>query len=314
MGKINMKIFDMHADIGTDCEQHKSLSNPLKERHLSKLEKGQVRGVFSACYYDGSQNWEQMKTMVLNMEDQLRMNEDEVVWVKTKEDLVETDKLLDVISIEGMCGIDADFENRIAWLYEHGVRVAIPAWNESNAICEGWTGDPLRGLTEDGKKVVKKMNELNMIIDVSHLNEKSFWDVISLSEKPVIASHSNFRNINPHGRNLTEQQLIAIANKGGIIGINAAKRITCLDTNNSTVNKMAEHARAIADLVGVEHVACGFDFMDYLEGWENSMAEGMEDASKAQNFVEALKKVGFNETEIEMICFKNTYNFLKNNL
>ncbi|MDO5440133.1 MAG: membrane dipeptidase [Erysipelotrichaceae bacterium] len=310
-----MKIFDMHTDIGTDCLEYKELGNPLKIRHLDKQKAGGVRGLFSACYYDGTQNWDQMKEMVLNMQEQIKMNSDEVHWVKSKEDLIETDKLLDLISVEGMCGIDTDFENRIQWLYDNGVRVAIPAWNESNAICEGWNQNPSRGLTEDGKKVIKKMNELNMIIDVSHLNEKSFWDIISISTKPIMASHSNNRNVCNHGRNLTEQQIKAIAAKGGLIGVVSAKTMTHLDQDKKTVDMLAYQAKTIADMVGIEHVACGFDFMDYLDGWnDNRNVEGMPSADKAQNFVAALLRQGFSEEEAEMICWKNTVNFLKNNL
>lgn len=311
-----MEIFDMHSDIGTDCLEHKEIANAYKERHLGKLKAGEIKGVFSACYFDGTQNWKQMQEMVLNMNNQVKLNENEVKLVLTKDDLIKTDKLLNVISVEGMCGITEDFENRIQWLYDNGVRVAIPAWNESNAICEGWTGDPLRGLTENGKKVIKKMNELNMIIDVSHLNEKSFWDVISYTKKPVIASHSNFRNVSTHGRNLTEQQLRAIALKGGIVGINAAKSMSNTDPNLRNVDSLALNARKMAEIVGVDHIACGFDFMDFLGGWneEDHMVEGLPSADKAQNFVEALKKQGFNHEDISKICFKNTYNFLKNNL
>ena len=311
-----MKIFDMHADIGTDCLENKSIDNAYKERHIEKLKAGEIKGIFTACYFDGTQNWQQMQEMVLNMKEQIGKNLDDIQPIITKDDLIDTNKILNVISVEGMCGIDKDFEERIEWLYKNGVRVAIPAWNESNAICEGWTGDPLRGLTEDGKRVIKKMNDLNMIIDVSHLNEKSFWEVISLSKKPVIASHSNFRNICPHGRNLTEQQLRAIANKGGIIGINAASMMSSTDLKLRNVDTLAKHAKAMADIVGVEHIACGFDFMDYLDGWneEDLMVDGLPSCDKAQNFVAALERQGFLKEEIAKICFENTFNFLKENL
>ena len=71
-----------------------------------------------------------------------------------------------------MCGVDSDVEKRIEWLYQNNVRVATLVWNESNHLADGWPMNPLRGLSEDGFKVVKKMNELNMVIDVSHINEK----------------------------------------------------------------------------------------------------------------------------------------------
>ena len=310
-----MKIFDMHADIGTDCMDNIQIENAFKVRHIDKLKKGEIGGVFTACYFEGKESWKQMQDMILNMNKQIKLNENEVRQIKSKEDLIEDDKLLTLISVEGMCGITEDFENRIQWMYDNGVRVAIMAWNESNALCEGWTHDPCRGLTDAGKSVVKKMNDLNMIIDVSHLNEKSFWDVIEYSKKPIIASHSNYRNICAHGRNLTEQQIKAIAAKGGLIGLNAAKSMAHADNELKTVETLAKHARAMADLVGVEHIGCGFDFMDYLEGWNDSrMVKGMESAEFAQSLPKALKGEGFSDEEVEMICFKNTLNFLKNNL
>ena len=309
-----MKIFDMHADIGTDCFNNIQIGNSLKERHLSKLAKGEIKGVFSACYFEGVESWETMQKMILNMNKQISINKDSVRQVLTKEDLIEDDKLLDVISVEGMCGIDKDYEDRVQWMYDNGVRVASLAWNESNALCDGWTHDPIRGLTEAGEKVINKMNELNMIIDVSHLNEKSFWDIITLSKKPVIATHSNYRNLCSHDRNLTRQQALAIAKKGGLVGLNGAKSFVSDDVDEKTVDTLAKHAKAYADLIGVEHVACGFDFMDYLEDFQNKMATGLESAAQAQSLPIALKNEGFNDIEIEKICYKNVFNFLKNNL
>lgn len=309
-----MKIFDMHADIGTDCLDHKEIDNCLKERHLSKLAKGEVKGVFTACYFEGTESWETMQEMILNMNRQISLNKDTVRQVLTKDDLIEDDKLLDVISVEGMCGVDKDFENRIRWMYDNGVRVAALAWNESNALCDGWTHDPNRGLTEAGEIVVKTMNELNMIIDVSHLNEKTFWDIIRLTKKPILATHSNYRPLHYHERSLTRQQAIAIAHTGGLVGLNAAKSFV---QGEKTVAELAKHARAYADLIGVEHVACGFDFMDYLEDWNNDdgrMVKGLESADKAQSLPLALKNEGFKDEEIEMICYKNVFNFLKTNL
>ena len=309
-----MKIFDMHADIGTDCLDYKHIDNSLKERHLSKLQEGEIRGVFTACYFEGTESWQTMQEMILNMNRQISLNKDTVRQVLTKDDLIEDDKLLDVISVEGMCGIDEDYENRITWMYENGVRVASLAWNESNALCDGWTHDPTRGLTEAGEKVIKRMNELNMIIDVSHLNEKSFWDIFNISKKPIIASHSNYRPMHYHERSLTRQQALAIKKTGGLVGLNAAKSFV---QENKTVKELAKHARAYADLIGVEHVACGFDFMDYLDDWNNDdgrMVKGLESAKYAQSLPKALIDEGFSNEETEMICFKNVFNFLKNNL
>ena len=97
--------------------------------------------------------------------------------------------------------------------------------------------------------------------------------------------------------------------------MNAAKSMSNLDDELKTVDTLALHARKMADIVGVEHIACGFDFMDFLDGWnDDRMVKGMPSADKAQALPEALQRQGFSHTEIEMICWQNTFNFLKNNL
>lgn len=309
-----MKIFDMHADIGTNLYTRKlnGEENVFDKCHLNNLEKGEVKGVFTACFFDGHEDYKTMQDMIINCNEVID-NHPKLRQVKTKEDLIEDDKILALISVEGMCGIKDDVEEKIEWLYNHNVRVASLVWNESNALADGWPNDPLRGLSENGFKVVKKMNELKMIIDVSHINENGFWDIIKTSKRPVIATHSNIRDLANHQRNLTVQQLKAIASKGGLIGLNAASDFVASIRENQTALTLAKHAKFMADIVGVEHIACGFDYMDFLSNYDGdaSMALDLKNASYSQNLVKGLYEVGFNEKEVEMICFKNVYNFLK---
>lgn len=314
-----MKIFDMHADIGTNLYERKlqGEDNPFDKYHLTNLEKGEIKGVFTACFFDGHEDWNTMKEMIINANEVLD-NHLKLRHVKSKEDLIEDEKILSVISVEGMCGIKEDVEEKIEWLYKNNVKVASLVWNESNALADGWPNNPLRGLSEDGFKVVKKMNELNMIIDVSHINEIGFWDIIKTSTKPVIATHSNIRDLSNHQRNLTVQQLKAIANKGGLIGLNAASIFVSMDIEKQNALTLASHAKYMADIVGVEHIACGFDYMDFIgdhdSSFDDAMAIDLKDASYSQNLVKALKDVGFNDSEIQMICFDNVFNFLKSQL
>lgn len=314
-----MKIFDMHADIGTNLylRKLKGEENPFDKYHLNNLVEGEIKGVFTACFFDGHEDYQTMQEMILNCNKVLD-NHPKLRHVKSKEDLIEDDKILSLISVEGMCGIKDEVEEKIEWLYSHNVRVASLVWNESNALADGWPNNPLRGLSEDGFKVVKKMNELNMIIDVSHINEAGFWDIIKTSSKPVIATHSNIRELSSHQRNLTIQQLKAIALKGGLVGLNAAGDFIDSCKEKQTALHLAKHAKFMADIVGVKHIACGFDYMDFIEdtdgSFNDSMALDLKDASYSQNLVKALQDVGFNKEEVEMICFKNVYNFLKEQL
>ena len=312
-----MKTFDMHADMGTNfIERHLNGEDEVfKKYNLDNLQKGEIKGVFTACFFEGKEDWPYMQEMIKYCNEEIKRNDNTLRQVKTKEDLIVDDKILACISVEGMCGIKEDVEDKISWMYEHGVRIASLVWNESNALANGWKQDPLRGLSENGFKVVKKMNELKMIIDVSHINEKGFWDVISTSTRPIIATHSNARKLCNHGRNLTDQQIVAIGKKGGLIGLNACGGFVREDRNNQYAFELARHGKYIADLIGVEHVACGFDYMDFLIGdYADDMLIDMKDASYTQNLIKGLYEVGFSDKEVEMIAFNNVYNFLEREL
>ena len=312
-----MKVFDMHSDIATNLyERHlKGEKDVFKKCNLNDLNKGEVKGVFAACFFSGKEDWDYMQKLILNCNDELNNNTDTCRLVKSKEDLIEDDKILTCISVEGMCGVEGDVEEKIEWMYKNNVRIASLVWNESNHLADGWPNNPLRGLSEEGFRVVKKMNELNMIIDVSHINEKGFWDIIEISNKPVIATHSNARHLCPHDRNLTDQQLKAIADKGGLVGLNTCKSFISEYTNVQNASELANHARYMADLIGVDHIACGFDYMNYMlddSGKEN--ANDLKSAADTQNLIRALKEVNFSDEEISKIAFYNVYNFLKEQL
>lgn len=312
-----MKVFDMHSDIATNLyERHlKGEKDVFKKCNLNDLSKGEVKGVFAACFFSGKEDWDYMQKLILNCNDELNNNTDACRLVKCKEDLIEDDKILTCISVEGMCGVDGDVEEKIEWMYKNNIRIASLVWNESNHLADGWPNNPLRGLSDEGFRVVKKMNELDMIIDVSHINEKGFWDIIETSNKPVIATHSNARHLCPHDRNLTDQQLKAIAAKGGLVGLNTCKSFISEYTNMQNALELANHARYMADLIGVDHIACGFDYMNYMlddSGKEN--ADDLKSAADTQNLIRALKEVNFSDEEISKIAFYNVYNFLKEQL
>lgn len=312
-----MKVFDMHADMGTNFyeRQLNGEKDVFRNYNKNNLNEGEVRGVFTACFFEGREDWDYMQKMIEFCNQEISSNSDVLRQVKSREDLIEDDKTLAVISVEGMCGVRDHADEKVEWMYEHGVRVASLVWNESNALANGWKQDPLRGLSEEGFKAVRKMNELKMVIDVSHINEKGFWDVISTSERPIIATHSNCRKLCNHQRNLTDQQIRAIASRGGLIGLNACAHFISEDVSKQTSLELAEHARYMADLVGVEHIACGFDYMDFLIGdYSDDMAKDMTNASYTQNLIRSLKEVGFSDEETAAIAFYNVFNFLKKEL
>ncbi len=309
-----MRIFDLHADIGADIYEkyHQNKQDILKMNHFPKLIKGDVYGVTMACFFSGIEDWATMQDMVLKTGVELNATSEHFRWVKTADDLITDDKILAIISVEGMCGIIDNVSDKIDWLYDHGIRIGSLCWNESNRLAEGWPNNPLKGLTELGIEAIKQMNKRKMIVDVSHTNEKTFWDIVSYSQTPIIATHSNARSLCDHQRNLTDQQIKAIGLKGGLIGLNAAKSFIHKDPAEQTVFNLALHGRYIADLIGYEHLALGFDFMDFLpDKFIGSMANDMTHAGQSQRMIKALGKVGFSQKEVEAIAYNNVELFLK---
>lgn len=306
-----MRILDLHADLGMDIlkKHQEGETDVLKNRHLDKLKSGEVMYTAAACFFEGSQSWEEMQEMVLLTREELQNSD--VIWIKSPDDLDENSTKISLfLTIEGMCGIDADTENRIQWLRDQGCLIGSLCWNDENTLATGNGGNPARGLTPEGIKAVRKMNELNMVIDVSHANEKTFWDLIEYSEKPVIATHSNARALCWHDRNLTDQQIRALAAKGGLIGLNSWKKFIAEDPANQNALMLAKHARYMADLVGHQHIACGFDFMDFLGRDRYDISS----ADQAQNLIRGLSETGFSEEEIKNIAYRNAFRFLRENL
>lgn len=306
-----MKIFDLHADLGEDVYQ-KHLAgeeNVLKNHHFDKLAKGEVDTICMASYFVGNEDWDRMKTEIEQLEQELK-NQDEYVYVLNSEMMDDTKKMA-IMSVEGMCPVRDDEVNKVQWLYDHGVRLASFTWNDENELATGAKGNPERGLTEKGRNALAKMDELHMIVDVSHANEKSFWDILNASKGMIIATHSNAFARYGHYRNLKDEQCIAIAEKGGLIGMNAARWFTAKEEADRSVEELARHAYYLKELVGADHVACGFDFMDYFEDGADAGVDGLQNAAECQNFVDALYKVGFTEEEVKKVCYYNAYRVFK---
>ena len=196
--------------------------------------------------------------------------------------------------------------------YEYGARHASLTWNEENKLATGVRGDSNRGLTHLGKKAIKKMQDKGMIVDVSHLNDKSFFDVIDITTSPIIASHSNSRVLCNSMRNLTDEQLKAIRDVNGVIGFNSYKGFIDENKEKQNINRGIEHIKYIADKIGIDHIGIGFDYNEYFEDEEVPPAvKGLENASKSYDIIIKLKEAGFNDDEIEKIEYKNFHRIIK---
>ena len=204
-------------------------------------------------------------------------------------------------------------------LYSFGVRHASLTWNEENKLATGAKGNIDRGLTEDGAKLIKKMEELGMILDVSHTNEKTFWDICKVATKPFIASHSNCRSLCDVPRNLTDDQLREIAIRNGVVGVNSYEEFVSSDLEKRTVEHLVDHIDHMVEVMGIDHIGLGFDFAEYLNAdtlkhYANTYTygvRGLEDTTKAKNIISVLEKRGYSKEDIEKICYKNFYRVIK---
>jgi membrane dipeptidase len=158
-----------------------------------------------------------------------------------------------------------------------------------------------------------------MIMDISHANERTFWDIAKVGGGPLMASHSNVWELRNHVRNLTDCQLLEIRDTKGIVGLNAFNELIADNREDRTVEGLIRHADYIANKIGVEHLALGFDFCEFLgDEAAGAFAEagsinaiGLDDASHTPFMIEKMKEAGFSEKELEMICTGNWFELIK---
>lgn len=207
------------------------------------------------------------------------------------------------LTVEDGRAAEGKLEKLQQW-YEMGIRLVSLTWNNENCFGFPNADDPAlmqKGLTDFGKEAVGYMNGLGMVIDVSHLSDGGFWDVARLSKKPFIASHSNARALSPHRRNLTDEMIRCLGDKGGVAGLNFGPEFlnASAEDRRSAVSRIAAHAKHLAKVGGMGCVAIGTDFDGIHGELEIPGAEHM------QLLFGGLKEAGFTESEIDGIAFKN---------
>lgn len=307
-----MFFIDGHCDtLSKALDEKKGLSNNGLQFSLDKADKLgggiQIMASFVDSKYVGSkQGGFNRCNNILD-----KFNDSERV-VKDKDSLrssLKSTKTKVLLSIENGAAISNNIEN-VCYFYDRGVRMMSITWNDDNELGSGAKTKDDKGLTDLGVEYVKRLERLGIILDVSHVSEKSFWDAISNTSKPIVASHSNVYELCKNTRNLKDKQIVAIAKSGGIIGIcyyseflNNSKRADLAD--------IVEHIKYIRNLVGIDYVGLGSDF-DGMDA--NKTASGVEDMSKIGNIIKELKKQSFTDEDIGKVMWKNWYNVLYQNL
>ena len=212
-------------------------------------------------------------------------------------------KISGMLSMEDGRAVEGSFE-KIRAFHDMGIRVMGLTWNHAN--CFGYPNSPdteemQKGLTAFGKEALSCMEEMGMLVDVSHLSDGGFRDVARLSRRPFIASHSNCRALNPHPRSLTDEMIRALADRGGVMGLNFCPEFLTEDPGlqRSAVDDLARQLRHRINAGGLECAAIGTDF----DGIGGDLE--IPSADRMPGFFEALEQRGFTSRELEFICWRN---------
>ncbi|HEX7101428.1 MAG TPA: dipeptidase [Nitrolancea sp.] len=213
-----------------------------------------------------------------------------------------------IMHFEGAEAIDPEFVVlRLA--YELGLRSLGLVWSRPTIFAEGVGPENHgQGLTGLGRELVKQCNNMGILIDVSHLNEPGFWDVIAESTKPIVASHSNARAVCDHERNLTDRQIKELAKNGGLMGINYAVGFLVEGARSGSdvpLSVLVDHIDHIVNLVGIDHVALGSDY----DG--AGVPDALKDAAHDWAIVEELARRGYDDDSVAKICRDNWLRVLK---
>ncbi len=237
------------------------------------------------------------------LKQEIAEHSDEITIACTSSQITEarqSGRLAALLAIENSAALERSLYALEA-LYELGVRTMTITHSARNEAADGCEVAGGGGLTGFGRQVVTRMNELGMLVDVSHLNDQSFWDVLDHSQKPVIASHSCCRALCDNPRNLTDDQLKALAAAEGAVAITYVPFF--IDSTEPTLERLTDHIMHAIDVAGEEHVGLGSDF--------DGGGDLLDDASQVPQITESLLARGVDEQTVKAVLGGNTYRLLQ---
>ena len=198
----------------------------------------------------------------------------------------------------------------IKLLKNAGIRIVTLTWNDSNKIATGTYQNKKRGLTQFGRLLLNELKKENIILDLSHLNVKSFYDVMSFYDGRMIVSHSNVRRLKNNERNLTDNQLRILKSKNILVGVNTYHKFVGKD-----INDYIKIINYLKRMIGLDKICLGLDFDYYLSNVSSSGSiKGLQKADDLNNLYNSLLKEKYSLEEIENIFYKNAINFFKSTL
>ena len=288
---MEFPVFDLHCDTANELVFRKSLRNNDAHIDLDRAAKLPGYAQCFACFttnYDDRNPVEVFEKKMMALIREFESNYDRIAQVYAADEILQNrqaGKMSAILTIEGPAGFGFD-PGLLEDLYKIGFRMSTLGWNEKNPLTgSNKTGG---GLTDLGRAYVKEAQRLGMIIDVSHISDEGFWDIIDITEAPIVASHSNSRSVCDHSRNLTDDMFKAICETGGIAGINLYPEFlagTTLDkacdhvVHFLEIDPEGKHIALGGDLDGVDALPVDFSgIQDYPVFAEKLLARGLDEA------------------------------------
>ncbi len=303
-----MKFFDLHCD--TLYKAFTENGSIYDNNYNLSLKRGLKNSPWFQCFaiwipdeYRGEKAVSLVNNSYNLLKKEIKNHEGVILQCKNKDDFLRTkedNKCGVVFTIEGGGALGSNLDN-LKIFKNLGVKMITLTWNGSCEIGDGSGVKNGKGLTKFGIDVIKEMNNLDIVIDLSHASDKLFYDVLNVSNKPVVATHSNSRKICNHRRNITDEQFKLIRECGGLVGLNFCKDF--LSEHNPSKYDIIKHTEHFLSLGGEKTICIGSDFdgADFPDGITG--IESIE--SLAENFL----RCNYSENLVEDIFFNNAYKF-----
>ena len=313
---MNIPVFDLHCDTAlTLLGESRNEAGSLKKNQLHiDLERASKLEAYCQCFACFTtpmmQEWNKLSPIVIferelaTIQREVDQNKRLISFAYSADEIEanrEKGKMSAILTIEGPAGFDFDPE-LLDNLYQIGFRITTLGWNESNVL----TGSNVTGggLTEKGREYLKEAQRLGMLVDVSHISDQGFWDIMDCTQAPIVASHSNSRALCNHSRNLTDDMFRAICQTGGVAGINQYAEFL---GEQPTLDTVCDHIFHFMELdPSGKHIALGGD----LDGCEQ-LSQGFEGIQSYPALAQRLLERGLNEETIRDIFWNNALNVLR---
>lgn len=309
-----MKIFDLHCDTIERMADLKegmlSDKTQLSLKYLPQMEKWcQTFAIFIPDQYRGQAAVDFYEDIRSYLNKMFREHADILEQAYNAEDIkriTAEKKCAGILSIEGAAALGGKLEN-VERFAKDGVKMMTLTWNGPNELASGHV-DPQMGFTDFGREAVKLMEENNIIVDVSHLNDKCMEQLMGdIATKPIIATHSNLRSICSHKRNLTEEMFKYMVEHKGLVGLNLLHDFVSDEEMKDSKAELFRHVYRMLELGGEDVIACGSDF-------DGGVVSQMDNPVKFASFGEYMVENGINRRIVDKIMFENALHFFEENV